>query len=197
MQSTPSVPSSPAPQRAHAGYPPRGLTFDELELGLCFNSPARTVTEADIALFAGLTGDYNPLHCDAVTAERSHFRGRVAHGMLVQSIATGLGWQTGIFGGTIAALLEVSASFALPVRAGDTLQLVLEVLERDPAPGPRRGTIVLGTRVLNQHGECVLDGRWRALMLRRGRAPIELAAGAAAQHGSAQHGTAQRPNEEP
>lgn len=170
----PSIPPEPAP-RAPAAYPPRGLTFDQFEVGMSFTSPARTLTEADIALFAGLTGDYNPLHCDAVSAERTHFRGRVAHGMLVQSISTGLGWQTGIFGGTIAALLEISASFALPVRAGDTLQLVLEVLEREAAPGPRRGAIVLGTRVLNQRGECVLDGRWRALMLRRSRAPVELA----------------------
>jgi len=185
----PPVPSSPAPRPAPAGYPPRGLGFDELELGMRFTSPARTLTEGDIALFAGLSGDYNPLHVDEVSAARTHFRGRVAHGMLVQSIATGLGWQTGIFGGTIAALLEVRASFAAPVRAGDTLQLVLDVRERDAAPGPRRGEVVLGTRVLNQRGECVLDGHWRALMLRRGRAPVELASAA----GSGNEGRSEEP----
>ena len=92
----------------------RGLYWEEWDIGAEFESPARTVTEADIVLFAGLSGDTNPLHIDAESCARTPFRQRIAHGMLVQSIATGLGWQTGIFHGTIQALQEVQVRFEKP-----------------------------------------------------------------------------------
>lgn len=144
-----------------------GRTFDELEPGLRFVSPARTVTEADIVLFAGVSGDTNPLHIDAESCLRTPFRMRIAHGMLIQSIATGLGWQTGIFHGTIQALQEVNVRFEKPVVAGDTIQLALTVAERDPRPTPRRGWVRFATRVVNQRGEVVSQGEWMTLMSRR------------------------------
>ncbi|TAJ07722.1 MAG: dehydratase [Planctomycetota bacterium] len=158
------MPAAPNP-RAPIQVP--GRTFDELETGLCFLSPARTITEADIVLFAGLSGDMNPLHIDAESCKRTPFRQRIAHGMLIQSVATGLGWQTGLFHGTIQALQQVSVRFEKPVLAGDTIQLALTVAERDPAPTPRRGWVRFATRVTNQHGESVSEGEWMTLMSRR------------------------------
>ncbi|MBM3977723.1 MAG: dehydratase [Planctomycetes bacterium] len=156
-----------APPATPAPIQQPGRSFDQLEPGTCFLSPARTITEADIVLFAGVSGDTNPLHIDAESCLRTPFRQRIAHGMLVQSVATGLGWQTGIFHGTIQALQEVSVRFEKPVVAGDTIQVALSVLERDPAPTPRRGWVRFQVRVLNQRGELVSDGQWLTLMSRR------------------------------
>lgn len=149
----------PSPQR-------RGRWFEEFETGQDFVSAARTVTEADVALFAGLSGDFNPLHVDAAFAERTAFRGRIAHGLLVESVASGLAAQTGIFDGTIAALAEVGIRFERPVRPGDSIFIQLTVEEVDPEPSRSRGWVRFGTRVFNQRGERVVDGHWVTRMLR-------------------------------
>jgi acyl dehydratase len=145
---------------------PRGLVFEEFEPGRSWTSPARTVTTADIDRFADLTGDRNPVHLDAAHASRTPFRGRIAHGLLVESLASGLAWQMGVFDGTIVALAEVSMRFLQPVAPGDELALELTVVEREAEPGPRRGLVVLRTLVSNQRGTVVLDGTWRALVQR-------------------------------
>jgi acyl dehydratase len=156
---------------------PHGLWFEDFVLGRNFDSCGRTLTEADVVLFAGLSGDYNPMHVDEPRAERTAFRGRVAHGLLVESIASGLAMQTGIFHGTIAALLEMTIAYRLPVRAGDTISVRLTVMDREQEAGPRRGWVVFRTEVHNQRDELVLDGSWRLLMQRRrdlaARAPDE------------------------
>jgi acyl dehydratase len=161
--------------------PACGLSYDQLQVSQVFLSPARTVTEADIAAFAGLSGDFNPLHTDAVYAEGTAYRGRIAHGMLVQGVATGLGWQTGIFAGTIEALAEVTVRFRRPVLAGDTVQLRLSVLALDPCPSERRGSVRFGTELVNQRGQTVLEGEWLTVMSRR--APRRTILGAASEVG--------------
>ncbi len=146
---------------------PRGLRFEDFEPGACFDSRARTLTEADVVLFAGLSGDHNPMHVDETAAARSPFRGRIAHGLLVEAIASGLAMQMGIFHGTLAALLEMSIAYRLPVRAGDTIRIRLSVVDREPDAGPRRGWVAFRTEVHNQKDELVLDGTWRLLVQRR------------------------------
>lgn len=143
-----------------------GLWFEDLEPGLRIVSPRRTVTEADIVAFAGLSGDFNPLHVDELTARRTAFRGRIAHGLLIQSIGSGLVAQTGAFHGTLAALQEMTIRYLTPVRAGDTLSVVLTVHELDPAPSARRGWALFDCVIENQDGEDVVEGRWRTLHLR-------------------------------
>jgi len=145
----------------------RGLLFDAFVLGHLTVSPARTLTEADVVAFAGLSGDYNPLHTDEEFARSTPFRGRVAHGLLIQSVASGLVNQTGIFDGTIAAVAEMLIRYLAPVYPGDTLHVELEVIEREPDPSPRRGWVRFGVRVLNQAGDLVSDGVWRTLIHRR------------------------------
>ena len=144
----------------------RGLRFEQFEAGDVHISQGRTVTEADIAAFAGLSGDFNPLHTNEEHAKKTIFRGRVAHGLLVQSIASGLANQTGIFDGTILALQEMLIRYEAPVRPGDTVHIELTVLERDPEPGRKRGWVRWRSHVVNHEGVTVIDGEWRTLMAR-------------------------------
>ncbi len=153
------APSDPAPAR-------RGLWFEEFLPGLIIESPGRTVTEADIVHFAGLSGDFNPLHTDEEFARATPFRRRIAHGMLVQAIATGLGVRTGVFERTLQALSEMTIHWRAPVFPGDTIRLFLEVSGRDPEPSRRSGVVVLQARVLNQENKVVCDGEWRVRILR-------------------------------
>jgi len=143
-----------------------GLWFDDLEPGARVESPRRTITEADITNFAGLSGDFNPLHTDETSASRTPFRGRIAHGLLVQAIGSGLVNQTGAFHGTIAALAEMNIRYLAPVRAGDTIGVVLTVREKDPEPSKRRGWVLFDCVVTNQDDVPVIQGEWRTLHLR-------------------------------
>ncbi len=158
-----------SPDPADAASQPRGLPFEALEPGSTWTSGTRTVSQADIDVFAELTWDRNPIHIDPLFAARTPFRTRIAHGLLVESILSGLAWELGIFRGTIVALREVSMRFEAPVVASDTLLVELEVLERDPAPGPRRGWVRWATRARNQRGELVLDGQWLTIVSRASR----------------------------
>lgn len=145
----------------------RGLTFDQFNLGDLFVSPGRTVTEADVVAFAGLSGDFNPLHTDEEFAKATPFSGRIAHGMLIAAMATGLSSWTGIFEGTTLALLEQVIQYKNPTRFGDTVHLELKVLEKKETSKPNRGLVIFETRVFNQTGQPVIEGQW-TLMMRRG-----------------------------
>lgn len=145
----------------------RGLLFDQLDLGRTFATRGRTITPADIDNFAALSGDFNPLHTDEQYAAGTVFRSRIAHGLLVQSVASGLAWQLGIFDGTIAALTEMVIGFQNPVLPGDAVRLELTVAEKDPAPSSRRGWVRFTARVLNQRDEVVIQGSWTTLMHRK------------------------------
>lgn len=145
----------------------RGLLFDQFEDGATFVSPARTVTEADVVAFAGISGDFNPLHTDAVFAAGTPFGQRVAHGMLIASIATGMANWTGVFEGTTLALMEQVIQYRGPVRFGDTIHLELTVAEKKPTSKPDRGVVVFQTQVKNQEGTSVIEGRWTLMMRRR------------------------------
>ncbi len=144
-----------------------GLYFEDFGVEQVYRSPGRTITEGDIAAFAGLSGDYNPLHTDEEYARRTPYRGRVAHGLLVQAVSTGLASRIGVFEGTVAALQEMIIRYRAPVRPGDTVRLELRVLDIDPEPARRRGWVRFESRVINQADEVVIDGEWRTLLHRR------------------------------
>lgn len=152
-------PETPAPFRT-------GLWFEDFELGQVIWSAGRTVTEADIVAFTGLSWDTTFLHTDAEAAGRTPFRGRIAHGMLVWSMASGLGVGTGIFEGTIDALAGMSMDFTGPVRPGDTIRLRLEVVEKSDPPARRNGRVLFQARVYNQSDEMVVDGMWKTVVRR-------------------------------
>jgi acyl dehydratase len=146
---------------------PRGLWFEEFEPGQVYRSGTRPCTQADVEAFAALTGDRNPIHLDAAFAARSPFRGRIAHGLLIEALASGLAWELGIFRETIVALSRIEIEFAAPVRPPESLSLALRVLEREPEPGRKRGWVAFATDVENAAGEVVLRGKWLVVMQRQ------------------------------
>ncbi|MDF1797867.1 MAG: MaoC/PaaZ C-terminal domain-containing protein [Planctomycetota bacterium] len=145
-----------------------GLTFDELQVGQRFLTGTRLVDQAAVQAFAEVSGDDNPVHLDPDFARRTFFRGVVAHGALTQAVATGLGWRTGIFKDTLIAIAENHANYKKPVRPGDELRVVFEVLEHEADPQPKWGHVRFGLTVLNQTDEVVALGTWYCL-LRRSR----------------------------
>ncbi|MCA9919680.1 MAG: MaoC family dehydratase N-terminal domain-containing protein [Anaerolineales bacterium] len=145
-------------------YQPRGRYFEQFEVGQQLATAARTITETDIVRFAGLSGDYNQIHTDAEFAAKDTFGQRVAHGMLVQSIATGLAVQSGIIEGTVLAFREQSAKFSLPVFIGDTVHVELTITEIKALPRLGGGNINMKYAVYNQHGKAVQRGDWVMLI---------------------------------
>ena len=148
-------------------YQPRGRTFDQFEPDEVISTARRTITEADIVNFAGLAGDFNPLHIDEEFAKETPFRTRIAHGMLVASVATGLANQLGVFEGTTIALMEQVIRYRGAVLPGDTIHLELRVADKKESSKPDRGVITFETTVKNQRDDVVVGGQW-VLLMRRG-----------------------------
>jgi len=143
----------------------RGLYFEEFELGQTVETVGRTVTEADIVGFAGLSGDYNQIHTDAQYAAGYLFEQRVAHGLLVMSIVSGLAVRTGFIEGTVLAFREVSGwKFSKPVFIGDTVRARLEVTDKKAMARLGGGAVTLKVSVVNQHDEVVQRGEWSMLI---------------------------------
>ncbi len=137
------------------------LYYEDLEVGTNFYSARRTITEADVVNFAGLSGDYNPLHTDAVQARDSVFGERVAHGLLGLVISSGLFTRTELnskLRKSSIALLGVNWKFMKPLRFGDTIHLEIEVLSKRKTSKPGRGVVVFQRNVMNQNNEIVQQG---------------------------------------
>lgn len=145
----------------------RGLTFDQFNIGDNFVSQARTVTEADVVTFAGVSGDFNPLHTDAEFGKTTPFGERIAHGMLIAAMATGMANWLGIFEGTTIALMEQVIQYKGAVKFGDTVHLELTVAEKKESSKPDRGVVIFTTRVCDQEGKAVIEGKWTTLMKRQ------------------------------
>ena len=148
-------------------YQPKGLYFEDFTIGTRLRTAGRTITEADIVTFAGLSGDFNQIHTNAVYAAADTFGKRVAHGLLVQSIATGLAVQSGVIEGTVLAFRELDAKFSLPVYIGDTVHVEIEIVETKPLPRLRGGNVVMKYAVVNQKGEATQRGNWTMLVKSR------------------------------
>lgn len=144
-----------------------GWYFEDYEVGREIKSSSRTVTEADIVNFAGITGDWNPIHTDEEFAKKSVFGRRVAHGTLTFAIMTGLFARLGIIERTIVAFYGVDRlRFVKPVFIGDTLTAVARIVDKEDRGNA--GMIVMEASVVNQRGEVVLTGTVRFLVKKRG-----------------------------
>jgi 3-hydroxybutyryl-CoA dehydratase len=144
-----------------------GLYFEDFETSGDAASRGRTVTEADVVAFAGLTGDFMELHTNEEYARTTAFGRRIAHGALVFSISIGLATRMNLLEDTLLAFAGVDKlRFVAPVFIGDTIRVVKAVAERKEL-GPAQGTVVFETRVLNQRGELVLVYRDKLLVKRR------------------------------
>ncbi len=145
-------------------YQPRGLYFEEFEIGQRVVTRGRTITEADIVSFAGLSGDFNPMHVDAVYSEGDMFGKRVAHGLLVLSVASGLAYQTGFLDGTVLAFTGIDWKFRKPTYIGDTIHVVAQVAKKREMKAAGGGFITFKVEVVNQDGEVAQKGEWVVLV---------------------------------
>ena len=145
-----------------------GLYWEEWEIGSEVETSARTVTEADIVIYAGLSGDYNPLHTDEEYCKKTQFGGRIAHGPLVYGIAAGLLFQLHLYDDTMIALLGFEdLRFTKPVKPGDTIHALVKVLEKRETSRPDRGVLKRQLQVLNQRGEVVQESIQNILLKRK------------------------------
>jgi|SRR3990167_5996736 len=140
--------------------------FDDIALGEEYESPGRTVTEADIVIFAGLSGDYNVLHTDAEFMKQSIFGERIAHGLLGLAIQAGLLTRATQAYATLA-FVGLRWKFKGPIRIGDTIRLRAKVVAKQEAAKPDRGLVTLQRTVLNQRDEVVQEGETDLLVERR------------------------------
>jgi len=146
----------------------RGLFFEEFVPGYKIITSARTITEADVVNFAGISGDFNQMHVDADYSQKSFFGQRVAHGLLVLSVVSGLAVQTGVMEGTVIAFREIDGwKFSKPVFIGDTVHAVMEAIERKEMPRLKGGSVTIDVSVMNQHGEVVMKGNLTVLVTSR------------------------------
>jgi acyl dehydratase len=144
-----------------------GYTYDDLHVGMAFRSPGRTITDADLVAFAGLTGDYSELHTSDVYAKSSEFGRRVAHGMLGLAYAHGLMWaRTGELRETAIAFLGIDDwRFVAPIFVGDTIFVDYRIAElRDSKSRPTQAIATFDVEVVNQDGGVVQRGR-KALLV--------------------------------
>jgi acyl dehydratase len=141
--------------------------YEEIEVGEEYESPGRTVTETDIVLFAGLSGDYNVLHTDAEFMKSSIFGERIAHGLLGLAIQSGLFSRATLAYATVA-FVGLRWKFKAPIKIGDTVRLRARVLAKRDGDKPDRGLITLERTVVNQRDEIVQEGETDVLVEKRG-----------------------------
>jgi len=145
------------------------LFFDDVEVGQQWESLGRTVTESDIVNFAGLSGDFNPIHIDHEFAKTTPFRRPIAHGLLVFSIGSGLGVNAPPMR-TLAVLEIREWHFRGPVFIGDTIRVRGSVEAKEVRGRGRRGVITWMRQIVNQDGKVVQEGV--TLTLVEGRANL-------------------------
>ena len=144
------------------------LWFEDFEVGDSKTTPGRTITEADMVNFAGISGDFNAIHMDAEFSKTGPFGRRVVFGLLVMSIASGMVVQTGMVNGLQGGFREISQwKFMKPVFIGDTIHVEYEITDARLIPRAGGGLIVLEQRIKNQHQETVMKGSWTAFVLSR------------------------------
>lgn len=140
----------------HAGYQPRGMYFEDFEIGKYVVTSRRTVTLTDIVNFACLSGDHNAPHVDHEFCKTQPYGEPLAHGPLVLAIVGGLQCLTGINDGTIVAMLGLDAwRMHLPVKAGDTIHAVITPKEKKPTTSGKQGIVICDRIVKNQRDEVV------------------------------------------
>jgi acyl dehydratase len=146
--------------------------LEDFGVGETFETAARTITEADVVNFAGVSGDFSPIHVDEEFSRHSFFGQRVVHGLLVLVIASGLRTRLGLYDTTLLAFLGIDRlKFRAPVFIGDTIRVRLTVASTRPASAPGRGVLIMSMDVLNQRAEVVLSAETALLLRARASGP--------------------------
>ncbi|HQR41668.1 MAG TPA: MaoC/PaaZ C-terminal domain-containing protein [Gemmatales bacterium] len=139
------------------------LYMDDVDVGQSWISPGRTITEADLANYAGLSGDFNPIHMDHEFAARGPFRKPIAHGVLIMSISSGLT----IFSPPMRTLAFVGIrewQFLEPVFIGDTLHVRTTLMEKEVRSRGKRALITWQQEILNQQDKVLQRGYSQTLV---------------------------------
>jgi 3-hydroxybutyryl-CoA dehydratase len=142
----------------------RGLYFEDFQEGMELETRGRTVTEADVVHFAGLSGDFNPMHTDATYGATTQFGQRVAHGLLGLSIASGLSYQMGFLEGTVLAWTSLEWKFREPVFIGDTLRVKVKITKLRAMRAAGGGFVSFDVKVVNQNDKVTQKGEWTVLV---------------------------------
>ena len=146
-----------------------GKYGDDFKVGDMFRTAAITVTETHVVNWAGLTGDFYPLHMDREYAARTQFGERLVHGPFIFALAVGLVALAGFAGDSAIAWLGVDGMRMLaPVKIGDTVRVEVRVKETRPTSNPRKGVQVWTYTVLNQRDEQVLVFDYQLMFHMRG-----------------------------
>jgi acyl dehydratase len=141
--------------------------YDDYTVGLELVTPARTIGETEVSMFAMLTGDFNRLHTDAEYMKDSLFGERIAHGLLGLAIVNGLKYRTALNPDAIIAFLGLEWRFTAPIRINDTIHARLRVSDMRPTRHTDRGIVTFAVDVVNQHADVVQTGSMTMMMKRR------------------------------
>lgn len=148
------------------------LYLEDLHAGQTFETPGRTITEADVMSFAAWTNDNNQVHTDVEFAKGTRYGRRVVHGMLGASLCLGLIARTGVFEGSAVALLGIDGwTFSAPVFIGDTVTCTVDILSTRPTSKGGYGIVERQLTLRNQRGETVQSGRMDIMVLAKDAAP--------------------------
>lgn len=145
----------------------KSLRWEDLHVGLEFESPTRTVTETDVVMFAAMTGDYSELHTSEAFARQTQYGRRVAHGLLGLALAHGLMWpRTGDLRDVAVAFLGLSDwRFRRPIFLGDTVHVRYRIVDlRDSRTYPDQAIATFEVELINERDEVVQEGR-KALLV--------------------------------
>ncbi len=147
----------------------RGKYFEDFVIGEEFVSPGRTVTEADLVLYTGLSGDFNQVHTDEEYCRKtSIFKKRVMHGLFALTLVEGLKSRVGLFEGTSIASLEWRWRFVGPMFIDDTVTVRWSISAKRETSKKDRGIITEAVRLVNQAEETIGEGEHLVMMQRRG-----------------------------
>lgn len=140
--------------------------WEDVVVGEEFTTPARTVTETDVVMFASMTGDFMGFHTDEEFAKQTIYGGRIAHGLMGLAYMQGL--KTWVHTG-IASMgsLGWTVDFRAPIRIGDTIHAAFHVASKRETKKPDRGILFVACELYNQHGELLQDGEHRRMVRRR------------------------------
>jgi 3-hydroxybutyryl-CoA dehydratase len=143
----------------------RSLYFEDFTVGQKFVTKARTITEADIVNFAGMSWDHNQLHTDAEYAASTLYGKRIAHGLLGVIAHAGLSYE--LTEESLLALLELTWQFKAPIYIGDTIHVEQTVKNLRESRSADRGILTFEKEVINQKDEVVQTGTTTILLARR------------------------------
>jgi acyl dehydratase len=147
-------------------YTPLHLFHEDVTVGQQWESLGRTITEADVVNYAGLSGDFNPMHVDDQYATGTHYQRRMAHGLLVLAIGSGLAvWAPPMR--TLALVCVRDWQFKEAVFLGDTIRVRTTLIEKEEKGRGRRALCTWKREIINQAGVVVQEGITQTLVLGR------------------------------